>query len=187
MLHPNEKRILAIDLRSRSFGFAVFEGPTRLLDWGVRSFRQGTNAVKIPASLKFAGLMDEFSPSAIVFRKRDVGTKKRVEMHSALLGEAEKRRIPIRLLFPRAVKTSFPGCNRNKYTIATALAEQLPELASRLPDKRKIWKSEDYRMGIFDAAAVGVAYFGRQKPSHGVAVLAGAEETKGKDFAINYP
>jgi hypothetical protein len=41
------------------------------------------------------------------------------------------------------------------------LAKQFPKLASRLPPKRKIWQSEDYRMGIFDAAAVGVAYFVR--------------------------
>jgi len=56
MLQPNEKRILAIDLRSRSFGFAVFEGPTRLLDWGVKSFRQGVNEPTIPASEKLAAL-----------------------------------------------------------------------------------------------------------------------------------
>jgi len=32
-----------------------------------------------------------------------------------------------------------------------------------MPPKRKCWQSEDYRMGIFDAAAVGVAYFVRRK------------------------
>src|SRR2546427_5653754 len=98
MLHSNEKRILAIDLRSRSFGFAVFEGPTRLLDWGVKSFRQGINAVKIPAGLKFAGLMDEFSPSTIVVRKGSVESKKKAGMRQALLIQAEKCRIPVRLL-----------------------------------------------------------------------------------------
>jgi len=28
-----------------------------------------------------------------------------------------------------------------------------------LPPKRRPWQSEDYRMTIFDAAAVGIAYF----------------------------
>jgi len=164
MLHPNEKRILAIDLRSRSFGFAVFEGPTRLLDWGARSFRQGINAVKIPASLKFAGLIDEFSPSTIVIRKGSVESRKKTGMREALTIQAEKCGIPIRLLTRRAVKSAFPDCNRNKYTIAVALARQLPELAPKLPPERKIWKSEDYQMSIFDAAALGVAYFSRRKP-----------------------
>ena len=165
MLKPNEKRILAIDLRSRSFGFAVFEGPTRLLDWGVKSFRQGTNAVKTPASEKLAALMDDFPPSTIVLKKRDSDTKKRAEMHNALLREATKRRIPIRLLSRNGVKNAFADCNHNKYTIAAALTKQLPELTPRLPQVRKIWKSEDYRMSIFDAAALGVAYFTRGKPA----------------------
>src|SRR5438445_13626979 len=96
MLQPNEKRILAIDLRSRSFGFAVFEGPTRLLDWGVRSFRHGVNAVKIPAAEKLSGLMDEFSPSAIVVQKDFFESKKKTGMRDALLKQAECHRIPIR-------------------------------------------------------------------------------------------
>ena len=32
-----------------------------------------------------------------------------------------------------------------------------------LPPKRKFYESEDYRMSIFDAAALGVAYFDLQK------------------------
>jgi len=55
------------------------------------------------------------------------------------------------------------GFESNKYEVASVLAKQFPALASRLPHKRKIWQSEDYRMGIFDAAAVGVAYFTRRK------------------------
>ncbi len=164
MLQPNEKRILAIDLRSRSFGFAVFEGPTRLLDWGVKSFRQGVNEPTIPASEKLAALMDDSSPSTIVLRKRDSETKKRAEMRHALVREATKRRTSIRLLSRKGVKNAFPDCNRNKYTIAAAIVKQLPELAPRLPSLRKIWKSEDYRMSIFDAAALGVAYFTRPEP-----------------------
>jgi hypothetical protein len=32
------------------------------------------------------------------------------------------------------------------------------ELASRMPPKRKLWKSEDGRMDIFDAVALAVAF-----------------------------
>ena len=161
MRHPNEKRILAIDLRSRSFGFAVFEGPTRLLDWGVRSFRHGVNAVRVPVYKKFAELMNDSSPSAIVVRKASVESGKKAAMRQALAMQAEKHHILVALLSRRVIKSSFVGSNRNKYTIAVALAKQLPELAPKLPPQRKIWKSEDYRMSIFDAAALGVAYFSR--------------------------
>jgi hypothetical protein len=55
------------------------------------------------------------------------------------------------------------GFESNKYEVASALALQFPALASRLPPRRKCWQSEDYRMGIFDAAALGVAYFSRSQ------------------------
>jgi len=168
MLLPNEKRILAIDLRSRSFGFVVFEGPARLLDWGVKSFRKGVNAVTIPASVKFSALMEEFSPSAIVVQKDFFESKKKTGMRDALLKQAEGHRIPIRFVTRRTVRLAFVGANRNKYVIAAALVKQLPELAPRLPGARKIWKSEDYRMSIFDAAALGVTYLSRCKPSNEV-------------------
>jgi hypothetical protein len=46
-----------------------------------------------------------------------------------------------------------------KHEIAHAVAQQLPELAPRLPRYRKAWMSEGYQMSIFDAAAIALAYF----------------------------
>jgi hypothetical protein len=163
-MRNEDKRILAIDLRGRSFGFAVFEGPSRMLDWGVRSFRHGVNAVKIPASEKIATLMDDFSPHAVVLRncERD-GNKRRREMRTAILGAAAKRGIPARLLPRRAVKNAFDGANRNKYVIAAALAARFPELIPKLPTAHKIWMGEEYGLSVFDAAALAVAYFGQNE------------------------
>ena len=160
-----EKRILAIDLRASSFGFVAFEGPTRLLDYGVRSFRQGINAVKVPASTKIAALIEEYELSAVVLKQwtKDANGK-RARMRKAVVRQADLRRIPVRLLPRSVVGNAFAGDDRNKYTIASALAQRFPELAAKLPPKRKIWQSEDYRMSVFDAAAVGVAYF--DKASH---------------------
>jgi hypothetical protein len=159
-----EKRILAIDLRARSFGFVAFEGPTRLLDYGVRSFRQGVNKVKIPASTKIAALMDQCAPSTVVLKQWTADTnRKRARMREAVARQAGLRQIPVRLLPRRVIRNAFVGDDRNKYTIASALAKQFPELAAKLPPKRKIWQSEDYRMSIFDAVALGVAYFGRHR------------------------
>ena len=162
-MKSRDKRIIAVDLRGRSFGFAVFEGPSRLHDWGVRSFRCGVNAVKIPASEKFAALFDYFSPDAVVLRDRGRdGNAKRRAMRETVLGEAAKRRIPVRLVSRRAVKDAFAGANRNKYTIGASIAERLPELAATLPTAHKIWMGEEYHLSVFDAAAAGIAYF-----SHG--------------------
>jgi hypothetical protein len=160
----NDKRVLALDVHPRSFGFVVFEGPNRMLDWGVRSFRTGVNAVKIPAGTKFLALLDEFRPSAVVIRERLTGrTAKQTKMLATIERQARSRRIPVRRISRRDVDRAFVGFETNKYEVASALTQQFPALASRLPPRRKCWQSEDYRMGIFDAAALGVAYFARRQ------------------------
>lgn len=156
-----ERRVIALDVRSRSFGFVVFEGPNEILDWGIRSFRSGGNAVTIPAASKLLSLLDEFSPSAVVIRERPTGraAKKKPKLLSIIERQVRNRRIPLRFITPRDVNRAFVGFESNKYEVASALAKQFPTLASKLPPKRKCWQSEDYLMGIFDAAAAGVAYF----------------------------
>ncbi len=68
----DQKRIIALDVRPRSFGFAVFEGPNELLDFGARSFRKGVNAVLVPPEEKLAALFNDFDPTAVVLgRGRD--------------------------------------------------------------------------------------------------------------------
>jgi len=43
--------------------------------------------------------------------------------------------------------------------VAEIIAKQFPdELGSRLPPQRRPWTSEDYRMGIFDAMALALAF-----------------------------
>src|SRR5712691_7038504 len=159
----NEKRVLALDVHPRSFGFVVFEGPNRMLDWGIKSFRPGVNAVQIPAAKKLLALLDEFTPSAVVIRKRVTSSAKKPKLLSIIERQVRSRRIPVTFITPRDVNRAFVGFESNKYQVASVLARQFPALASKLPPKRKCWQSEDYRMGIFDAAALGVAYFARRK------------------------
>jgi len=150
-------RILAVDLHPRSFAFAVFEGPRKLIDWGARSFRTGTNAVLVRERQKLAHLLDRYTPRIILLQKpkaRDIS-----RMLAAIRREAVARRIPVRVLSPEALRRAFSGRSGNKYEIAAAIAASLPELRTILPPKRKPWESERYTMSIFDAAAVGIAHF----------------------------
>src|ERR1700694_2350331 len=100
----NEKRVVAVDVHPRSFGFVVFEGPNHMLDWGVRSFRTGVNAVKIPAGTKFLVLLDEFRPSAVVVTERLTRrTTKQTKMLATIERQARSRRIPVRYISPSDV------------------------------------------------------------------------------------
>src|SRR2546428_6654194 len=98
-----ERRVIALDVRSRSFGFVVFEGPNEILDWGVRSFRSGANAVKAPAATKLLSLLDEFTPSAVVIRERTTRSAKKPKLLSIIERQVRNRRVPVRFITPRDV------------------------------------------------------------------------------------
>jgi hypothetical protein len=147
-------------VRSRSFAFVVLEGPNQLLDFGVRSFRRGSNAVQVPPRERLAALFDEFNPGAAIRKESPSrGGKLRLKIGDAPLQESQQRGIPVRYVTRRVVKQTFQEHDQNKHEIATVLAQRFPALEPKLPSKRKCWQSEDYRMSVFDAAVVGVAYF----------------------------
>ena len=162
----NQKRVLALDVRPRSFGYVLFEGPERLLDWGARSFRKGVNAVRIPLAQKIEALVDECDPTVVVAkeapRRKKINSAKRRKMLDVIVRKAKHGRIPVRVLGRSAVRAAFASNGlQTKHQVASALAERFAELAPILPPKRKPWQSEDYRTSIFDAAALGTAYFAR--------------------------
>ena len=161
---PNPKRVLALDVRPRSFGYAVFEGPTLVLDWGVQSFRHGRNAVRIPLATKIAALLEDFRPAVVVAKeppsRKKVNRARTQKVLELVRHKASLRGIRTRVFNRRAARNPFGGEERlTKHKVATVLAERFAELRPVLPPKRKPWESKDYRTSIFDAAALGVAYF----------------------------
>jgi hypothetical protein len=152
--------VLAFDVRPKRFGFVVFEGPDRLLDWGIRSFSSGASAAKLPADKKILSLIKDLSPSVIVVRERQGYSD--VNILRTLRHQARNRTIPLRFISRKAIVRAFAGNEKNKHEVASALAQQFSILMSKLPRRHKCWQSEDYRMSIFDAAAAGVAYFSRR-------------------------
>jgi len=101
MLSLDQQRILALDIRPRSFAFVVFEGPEELLDWGARSFRQGVNAVRVPLGPKVARLLDEYVPELVLLEQPGTRT---LEQIVEIQKQAEIHKVPVRLLSPRAVR-----------------------------------------------------------------------------------
>lgn len=156
--------VIAIDLHPLSFGYAMFEGPDELLDWGIKSFRHGVNAVKVPLSVKLALLLDHYGPDIVVIK--EPRTAKLTKTVRAIMTLAQRRRIPVRRISGASVRKAFPDESGNKYQIASVIAKRYPELSPRLGLRRKMWQAERYSMSIFDAVAIGLAYF-MQEPKIG--------------------
>jgi Holliday junction resolvasome RuvABC endonuclease subunit len=157
--------VLAIDPSTRGFGFAILEGPNRLIDWGVKE----TKTDKKKRSLKLiAELIGRYQPNVVVFEDYEGKGSRRCERVQELISGisklATKRKIKVRSVSRVKVKQAFSESGAsNKHEIAVAIANRFPELAPRLPRFRKPWMSEDYRMSIFDAVGFAVSFFGSKK------------------------
>ncbi|MBI4469800.1 MAG: hypothetical protein HY650_10830 [Acidobacteria bacterium] len=157
----HEKRVLAIDPTVRGFGFAVLEGPNALVAWGVLQVMGS----KIAESLaQIASLIDQYQPELLVIEDYLAGSFRRRQRVRRLLPEIEvlavDAGIKARSVAWSFVQESFSETGHvTKHQIAIAIAHRFPELDPRLPPIRKPWMSQDDRMSIFGAVALGAASY----------------------------
>jgi Holliday junction resolvasome RuvABC endonuclease subunit len=154
--------VLAIYSNARGFGYVLLESPLSLVDWGVADIR--SKEKNRECLRRIAKLFGQYDPCAVVLP--DVlspGAKRagRVrQLNEAIVVLADTQAIPVFAYAKASVRECFSiGDVRNKYLIAEAIAKRLPELARFIPPPRKPWKSEDCRMALFDAAALGLTFF----------------------------
>ena len=160
-----ERLILAIYLTTRGFGFVVFEGRERTIDWGVKDVRGDKNR-KVLA--KIEELIAWYKPEVLVLENAHGTTSRRAarirQLQLQVVELAKIRRIPVRQFTRSDIKVAFATRNAStKYEIAQAVSRELPDLAPWLPPPRKIWMSEDPRLGIFDAASLALTFFETRK------------------------
>jgi RNase H-fold protein (predicted Holliday junction resolvase) len=158
-------RVLAVDPSTRGFGYALFEGPDRLVDWGTKDIRKYKPAAALQ---KIKELIRRYEPEVLVVEdcghtrsRRNLRVRRltkqmfAVARRSGIKGYA----LPLVAVYQQFSKRGA----RTKYDIASTLAGEFPALMLRLPPKRKPWQSEDSRMSIFAAAALGYTYLARRR------------------------
>jgi len=133
----------------------------QLVDWGTRHlFRMGKTRKQILGDL--LGLLH---PSALVLRRVPTQSRRNsphiTDMINRIRKEARATRTRIAQVGEREYRRFFQGLGEpTNQHIATSMAECFPEIAWKLPPARKPWHTEDWRMLLFDAVALGFAYFG---------------------------
>jgi hypothetical protein len=158
-------RVFAVDPSTHGFGYAVFEGPARLVDWSAIDIRKDKERATLA---KLEALLRRFEPDLLVVENCAHRSSRRGQrialLAHAMLATARRlgvkgHALPVAHVYRHFAKSGA----RNKHEIAAALATRFPGLLLRLPPKRKPWQSEDSRMSIFDAAAFGVTYYLRER------------------------
>ena len=154
-------RVIALDPTSHGFGFVVFEGGTRLVDWGHAHARPCTNEKCLEMVAK---LFVYYLPHVVVMEDWDRkesrrGTRVR-KLFTQIVGFTEASNARVARYSQKDIQKAFStDGSPTKYEIAQMIALEFPELSYRLPPPRKIWMSEDERMSIFDAAALALTFF----------------------------
>jgi hypothetical protein len=162
-------RIVAIEARRSRFGYAIFEGPNKLLDWGasaVPSHLTGRLAAAAVRKRVVSVLRRCHPESVVVKRPRVTRTGKTTTpgpIFRAVRREGAAMRMPIETLTRADIKEAFrPLGARTKDDIAEVIVGIFPELLPRLPHRRNNrWKPEWRGMIVFDAIAAGFAYWAR--------------------------
>ena len=143
----------------------LFEDPNSPIEWGIcdpRGDRKKHKAIR-----GIAALVERYSPDILILRDRTSNRLKRNWRHAALIDALEKlakrKGISIARYSRDEVRESFGSLGSpTRYAIVQAIAKQVPIFETYVPPIRKIWKAEDRRMGMFDAAALALTFYRTQ-------------------------
>ena len=156
--------MLSIYLNSRGFGYALFEGFLVPVDWGIKTVeaRGMTDSLE-----KVRLLLHLLQPSVVILQdcegKLSRCTKRIEKLVNRISALAKTKRIRVYRYSRSDIRECFAYYGaRTKDEIARAIAKLLPEFSPRVPPMRKIWMSEDYRMGLFDALSLVFTYHAKE-------------------------
>src|SRR5262249_60063255 len=84
-------------------------------------------------------------------------------LNAAICEIAASRGIPFHAYSRDYVQDAFASAGAaNKQSLAELIAKNIPTFERYVPPPRKPWMSEDPRMGLFDAVALGLVFFQRE-------------------------
>ena len=134
-------RIFAVDPTTKGFGYAVLETPFRLVDWGLAHV---VGEKESGALARFEELLDQFRPDVVVLEDSSAPGSRRRPRVQKLLGKlqetARERGVAVHAIPRLAVIECFSSLDKRatKYSITEHLAETFPELAEKMPKRRKL-------------------------------------------------
>lgn len=153
--------VLAIYFNTRGFAYAVFDGPSSPLRWGVKAADPKSVADRFD---KARTMVLMYQPSVVVLQDCDGGLSRCtpnvhrvIDKVTKLVGE---RKIEVARYSRSDILCAFaPYRAHTKHEIAKAIAKLLPELAPHVPPKRPQWRGEAHRMFFFDAVSLCLTYY----------------------------
>ena len=153
---------LTVCATTRGLAFVLFEGRANPVDWGRAQFRGPSKNHRCIE--RFIGLIERYRPDVVILQDPADLIHRRShrtgQLARAFAAHAEGHGIPFVTRSRMHVLNAFAHLNPcTKQAIAQAIVEVIPSFGQHMPRKRAPWMSEDYRMGLFDAAALALSLF----------------------------
>jgi Holliday junction resolvasome RuvABC endonuclease subunit len=153
--------VLGIHPTTTGFGWAIFKSPIAPVEWGNATVSPDRNK---HALKRIQDLIERYRPSEIVLEQFEGEPARRHSrirrLYRAIVELSKSHGIEPRILTREAIEQVFAKFEAtSRYDIASVIAAHVKEFAHLLPPKRKCWLPEDRRMGLFNAAALAIAFF----------------------------
>lgn len=163
------KTVLAIQPNAARMGYAVFEGP-ELVDWGIKKL--GTVlSLKTRMTKKAVRCLDQLvyrhEPEVLVLPDGRGSSSGRNVFLKAVRSRAGEQAHITMTVTRGDVQRAFAGFlgteKASKDEIMPVLARWFPELSPALPNRRRLWDTEDYWVPMFDAVSLAITYMDKQQ------------------------
>lgn len=160
--------VMAIFPSARGIAHVLFEGPYSPVDWGISDPRREHR--KRRAIGHISRLLDHYTPDVLVLRGRVGFPLGRARLHKlleAMEALAATKSVPIAQFSRSQIREAFQFLGSpTRYAIVETIAKNIPMFEPHVPPVRKIWKTEDRRMGLFDAIALALTFYQKQNKAH---------------------
>jgi hypothetical protein len=154
--------VLAIYPFARGIAFALFEGPLSPVDWGIKRVRGKRKRMEAFDLAK--ELIERSQPDVVILQahrsNRSLHARRVGRLDAMIATYAAGQAIDCHRYARTDIRLCFQHSGAvTRYEIAQAIAGHVTAFSHRVPPVRKLWQSEDERMGLFDAASLVMTYF----------------------------
>lgn len=161
MKKTNRKIVLALHPNPLGFGYAFLENPQEPWDCGMVRIRPVSNR---DCMKRIKGFIDYYEPVLVIIgTPEDNYSFKGIRVKSLINEIAEFTKgkgIEVKQYSREDIRVVFEQFGaKSKYEIAKKIIEWLPQFANKLPEVKKPWMAEDYKMGMFDALSLAITHF----------------------------
>lgn len=153
--------ILVLYPNSLGLGYAIFDSPKKLVDYGIGYIKPLSNSKTLTRVKEY---IEYYKPDIILVRevtKQNSKKMRRIEkLTESICRQVRLQGLHVHCYNRSQIQDVFAQFGiSTKYQISQKIIEWYPELKRIELAPRKIWQGQNHNTGVFDAIALGLTYF----------------------------